>query len=112
MMKKTYAIIDTDLYAKEIRHAAAESLSENNTDNLDHYISIGQINNIIKTECLGLDDENRPILNEQTNEEIYEQIVVWIHNVGLAKLAAQGLIECAWDDTENEMIFWPGTSNG
>lgn len=111
-MKDTYAIIDTDSYAKEIRHAAAQSLSENNTDNLDNYISIGQINNIIKKECLGFDDENRPILNTQTNEEIYEQIVVWIHNVGLAKLAAQDLIECAWDNKENEMVFWQGTSNG
>ena len=82
---------------------------------LEHSTITEEVDDIVryyKIECLGLDDENRPILNEQTNEEIYEQIVVWIHKVGLAKLAAQGLIECAWDDTENEMIFWTGTSNG
>jgi len=28
------------------------------------------------------------------------------HNVGLAKLASKGLVECAWDNETNEMIFW------
>lgn len=110
-MKDVYAIINVNEYAKEIRHAAAQCLSENNTDNLDDYISLGQINNLIKQQCLGYDDEDRPLLNEKINEEIYEQIVVWIHNVGLAKLAAQGLVECAWDDESNDMVFWQATTS-
>ena len=85
---------------------AAKSLSENHNDNLDEYVSIDQIINLVKNECVGFDDENRPLLDEDTNEKIFENTAVWIHNVGLAKLAAQDLVECAWDDKSNEMIFW------
>jgi len=110
MAKKNYAIINVDEYAKDMRYAAAQSLCEDNNDNLDDYISIGQIKNLITKHCLGFDDSDRPIMNQKINESIYEQVAVWIHNVGLAKLAAQGLIECAWDDNENEMVFWQATS--
>jgi hypothetical protein len=37
---------------------------------------------------------------------IYDYTITWIHNVALAKLAAQDLVECAWDDDANEMVFW------
>jgi hypothetical protein len=45
-------------------------------------------------------------LNEERNQQNFEEAATWIHNVGLAKLAAQDLIECAWDDELNEMVFW------
>ncbi len=101
-----YAICDIDNYASEMREIAAKSLSEDCDDNLDDYISIKQIINLINSKCIDLDENDRPIINEDINEDIYESIVIWIHNVGLAKLAANDLIQCAWDDKLNEMIFW------
>lgn len=105
-MSEVYAITDLEGYANEMRIAAAKSLSANEEDNLDDYISIHQMINLVKSECVGYDNKDRPLLNEETNEEIYEKTVVWIHNVGLAKLAAKGLVECAWDSKANEMVFW------
>lgn len=105
-MSEVYAITNLEGYATQMRDAAAKSLSENHNDNLDDYISINQIVNLVKNECVGFDDEDRPLLDEDTNEKIFENTAVWIHNVGLAKLAAQDLVECAWDDKTNEMIFW------
>lgn len=105
-MSEVYAITNLEGYANQMRDAAARSLSENHNDNLDDYISISQIVNLVKNECVGFDDENRPLLDEDTNEKIFENTAIWIHNVGLAKLAAQDLVECAWDDKSNEMIFW------
>jgi hypothetical protein len=105
-MSEVYAITNLEGYATQIRDAAAKSLSENHNDNLNDYISINQIVNLVKNECVGFDDEDRPLLDEDTNEKIFENTAVWIHNVGLAKLAAQDLVECAWDDKSNEMIFW------
>jgi hypothetical protein len=105
-MSKVYAITDLEGYATQMRDAAARSLSENHNDNLNDYISVNQIVNLVKNECVGFDDENRPLLDEDINEKIFENTAVWIHNVGLAKLAAQDLVECAWDDKANEMIFW------
>jgi hypothetical protein len=103
---KVYAIVDLSGYATEIREAAANSLAENNDDNLDEYISVQQIINLVNEKCCGHDANHRPLLNENINAEIYENIIIWIHNVGLAKLAAKDLVECAWDNCSNEMIFW------
>lgn len=101
-----YAIVDIDGYAREMRDAAAKSIADPFDDNLDTYISIDQMVNLVKSECVGFDDLNRPLLNENANEKIYESTLTWIHNVGLAKLASKNIIECAWDDKANEMIFW------
>lgn len=106
MNEDFYAITNIDGYATQMRKAAGEFISKENEDNLDDYISIGQIVNLVNEHCLGFDEENRPILDEDTNEFIFESTVDWIHNVGLAKLASQGLVECAWDNESNEMIFW------
>jgi hypothetical protein len=107
MSDQVYAITDVNGYVSQMREVAATSISENSSsDNLDHYISIGQMIGLVKTHCLGYDDENRPLLNESANETIFEETATIIHNVGLAKLAAKNVIECAWDDTLNEMVFW------
>lgn len=101
-----YAIVNLEGYAREMRDCAAQSLCDDFEDNLDEYINLNQMINLIKSECIGFDDNNRPLLNEDTNEKIYESAVAWINNAGLSKLAAKGLVECAWDDKKNEMIFW------
>lgn len=101
-----YAITNIKGYALEMRQAAAESIVDNVDENLDDYININQMINLVKSECIGYDDLNRPLLNEDANAKIYESTITWIHNVGLARLAAKGLIECAWDNNSNEMIFW------
>lgn len=106
MSQEVYAITDLDGYISQMRDAAAKSLSDSEEDNLDEFISVGQMINMIRKECLGFDEEDRPLLDEEANERIFENTAIWIHNVGLAKLAAQDLVECAWDDECNDMIFW------
>ena len=106
MSQEVYAIIDLNGYVSQMREAAARSLSDSTEDNLDDYISVNQMINMIKNECLGFDEEDHPLLDETTNEKIFENTAVWIHNVGLAKLAAQDLVECAWDNELNDMVFW------
>lgn len=106
MSQEVYAITDLEGYISQMRDAAAKSLSEDCDENLDEFISVGQMTNMINNECLGFDDENRPMLDENTNERIFENTAIWIHNVALAKLAAKDLVECAWDNDSNEMIFW------
>ena len=105
-MSQVYAIVDLDGYVREMRDAAAKTIAEDHDENLDEFINVNQMINLVKSECVGFDDNERPMLNEDTNEMIYEKTVAWIHNAGLAKLAAQGLIECAWDSNLNEMVFW------
>lgn len=105
-MSEIYTIIHLEDYAKEVRASAALSICKDHSENLDEYVSIGQMINLIRENCLGVDDENRPLLNEDANIKIFEETSVWIHSIGLARLAAKDLIECAWDSESNEMIFW------
>lgn len=111
MSQDVYAITDLDGYISQMRDAAAKSLSDGYTENLDEFISVGQMINMIKNECIGFDNENRPLLDEESNERIFENTAIWIHNVGLAKLAAKDLVECAWDNESNDMIFWVKEKN-
>ncbi len=107
MSEQVYAITNIEGYVSQMREAAANNISENSSqDNLDNYISIDQMIGLVKSNCLGYDDNNHPLLNEENNQKIFEEASVWIHNVGLAKLAAEDLVECAWDDELNEMVFW------
>lgn len=107
MHEEVYAIVDMNGYVSQMREAAAESISDSsNEDNLDDYINLNQMVGLVKTNCLGYDDNDCPLLNEEANQKVFEQAAIWIHNVGLARLAAQDLVECAWDDESNEMVFW------
>jgi hypothetical protein len=107
MSKQVYAITNPKGYVTQMREVAAKALSENSDqDDLDSYISLNQMINLLNENCLGFDDNDRPLLNEDANEKIFEEASVWIHSVGLAKLAAKDLVECAWDDELNEMVFW------
>jgi len=106
MDNEVYAITNIEGYATATRQAAANAISDDCDDDLDAYINLKQMISIIEENCMGFDDNDRPLLNEDANEKIYESTVTWIHNVGLAKLAAKDLVQCAWDDKTNEMIFW------
>lgn len=108
MSSNIYAITNLEGYVSQMREAVAQNLSENynNNENLDNFITIKQMINLVNKECLGFDDNNRPLLDEDTNAKIFENTSVWMYNVGLAQLAGQDLVECAWDTDQNEMIFW------
>lgn len=106
MSNHFYSITNLTGYAEQVRYAAGEHISKNNKENLDEYISIGQVINLVNEHCLGFDELNRPILDEETNEEIFEAVLDWFHSVGLSKLASKGLIECAWDSDKDTMVFW------
>jgi hypothetical protein len=105
-MKTSYTITDIEGFAQTIRDGAARSISENYTENLNDFISIGQIKSIIEHKNIGIDDDGLYMITEGLFDEIFEGVRETIYQAGLSKLAANGHIECAWDDKTNEMIFW------
>lgn len=105
-MNDLYSITDLKNYAHDMRDAAAKSLKDDHNENLDEYISIQQVYNIVSKESVALDDDDRYVLDQEANEKIFETVRVWIHNCGLAKLAGNDMLECAWDSESNEMVFW------
>ena len=106
-----YAISNLDAYADEMRVAAANSISKDYSENLDDFISITQVTNLIKKNSLGMDQEGYYIINEDIFDIIFDTLRDWLYGVALAKLAAKGFVECAWDNDSNEMVFWLGNEN-
>lgn len=103
---ETFSIVDMSGFIKTVRDGAAKSLSENYTDNVDNYVTVGQIESMVKNKSVGMDDENNYMITEEIFDEIFESIRTDIYQSALSKLAASDKIECAWDDKTNEMIFW------
>lgn len=106
MKNNVYSIVDLDGYAESMRDAVAKSVSENYADDLNNYISIEQVKGVIIGYSLGQDDEDNYLINEEVFNDSFEDIREWIINVGLAKLASNNELECAWDSDLNTMIFW------
>ena len=102
----SYSIIDLEGYAKAMRDGAASSFEKDYTENLDDFVTIPQVINMIKENNLGLDEEGYYLINEDIFDDVFNCIRDRLYEVALAKLAAKGLIECAWDDESNDMVFW------
>ena len=103
---ESYSVIDLEGYAKAMRDGAASSFEKDYTENLDDFITIPQVINMIKKNNLGLDNEGNYLINEEIFDDVFNDIRDWLYGVGLAKLASKGFIDCSWDDEANEMVFW------
>lgn len=101
-----YSIMDLDGYATSLRDGVAQSFVENYTENLDDYITIEQIKGLIIGYSLGQDEEGNYLINADAFNDTFEDAREWFFEAGLSKLAAKGLVECAWDDEANDMVFW------
>ena len=105
-MNDTYIVNDLQMYAQSIRKNAALSFSETYNENLDDFITIPQVCNLIDSCAIGTDEEDHYIIDEDSYNITFDKIRTWIYNAGLSKLAAEDKIESAWDDENNEIIFW------
>lgn len=102
-----YSIVDLDGYANCLRDGVAKSFVENHKENLDEYITIEQVKSIVVGYSLGQDDNGDYIINSEVFNDTFDDVREWFYESGLSKLAAKGVIECAWDNDTNKMIFWP-----
>jgi len=105
-MNEIYSVSDLNKYAESIRKNAALSFTESYNENLDDFISIPQMKNLITTNAIGTDEDGNLLIDEASYNKTFDEVSIWLHNVGLAKLAAAGRVECAWDSKLNEMTFW------
>lgn len=105
-MSEVHAILNLEKYASYIRKRAAISISEDYSEDLDEFVTIGQTSMIIEEHSIGKDDEGHHLLDEASHSRLFEAVRTRLFNCGLSKLAADGALECAWDDAKNEMVFW------
>jgi len=105
-MSEVYAIINLEKYAGMIRARAASTIAESSDEELEGYVTIRQTTSMIMEHSIGKDEEGRPLLDDGSHAELFNSIKERIFNSGLSKLAAKDVVECAWDNEKNEMIFW------
>ena len=103
---KIYSIPEIDDFAIFIRDNVAQTLCNNYIDNLDNFLTTGQVKSLIISRSLGMDENGNYMVDDDIVESLYEEIASIIYQSGLSKLAAQDLIDCAWDDSTNTMVFW------
>lgn len=101
-----YVISNLEGFANSIRENAAKSFAENYTENLDDFISINQVVGLIKEQSDSITEDNQIIITEDNFNNIFDEIRVRLYEVGLARLASKGYIDCAWNSETNEMEFW------
>lgn len=101
-----YAVRNLEKYAIEMRAAAATYISNDYTDNLDEFVTVKQLTSFIKSKSVGIDEKGRLLLNSETIDDIFVTVCDWIYGVGLSRLASKNLLECAWDNDQNRMVFW------
>lgn len=105
-MSETYSITNLEKYAYILREGVANSFTENYTENLDDFISIAQVINLIKSKSDGKDENGQLIICQSAMDIIFDELREWIYGIGLSKLASRGYVDCAWDNEKNEMVFW------
>jgi hypothetical protein len=71
---------------------------------LKQFMTVNNAINIIK-ENAKKDKDGNLLVNEKIIEKIHFEISSWLIGVNLAKLAAQDLLDCFWDEKKNCMIF-------
>jgi hypothetical protein len=101
-----YSINDLDGYASAIRDGVAQSFVENYNENLDEYITIDQVKSLIVGYSLGQDDDENYLINSEVFNDTFDDVREWFYEAGLSKLAAKGVLECAWDNDTDQMVFW------
>ncbi len=101
-----YVIEDLEGFAKHIRENVAKSFTETYEENLDEFISINQIIKIVEENTKNKNEKGQFIITGKKFDNIFDSIRVWMYEVGLARLAAKDIVQCAWDDENNEMVFW------
>lgn len=111
MDKEIHAIMNLEKYATYMRRKAALSYADSYTENLDEFMTVKQTTQMIIEYSIGKDEEGRYLIDEESYLKLFDSIKLRLYNVGLAKLAAQDLLECAWDDEKNEMVFWKKESS-
>ena len=102
-----YSIADIYGYCRETRFMVASDFSDNITEKeIDEYVSLGQVEKFVDEFCDEHDDNGCPIICDQTHNAICEAILTRIQNVGMAKLAADDVLQVAFDEKLNDFVFW------
>ena len=101
----SYSITEFDGFCDSLRTQVAASFCESYSENLDEYISLGQVQNLVKQKSIGRNENGEYLITAEIFDDMFDELRIWIYNVGLAKLAAKDLLEVYLDTATDEFVF-------
>lgn len=109
-MSNYLTIKNIKLFTKSIRKNMVMGFPRSYYYQVDNLISLSQTEKLVRQYIEpGYNDEF--ILGDENYDLLCDEIKRWIYNSSLGLAASSGIIECAWDDESNEMVFWHPESN-
>lgn len=100
----TFQIKNLTAFAKSVGKEVAKDGGFTVTE-LKEYITVTNIKSIIQQRARYSEEENSFFINTQEAHLVCEDVFDWMNGVSLAKLAADGFLECWWDDDMDAMDF-------
>ena len=98
-----YEIKDLNKFAKNLGRMVAKDSGFSHKQ-LKSYITVSNIKNLIIQYCNGR-KYGKLLIDEEHTSKVCSEIFDWLVGVDLAKLAAEDVLDCYWDDSMNEMVF-------
>lgn len=98
-----YEIKHLNKFAKSLGKMVAKDMGFSHHQ-LIHYITVGNIKNLIKQYC-HTNKYGQLLIDEEQTSQVCSEIFDWLIGVDLAKLAAADELDCYWDDKINQMVF-------
>ena len=102
----TFSITNLTDFSKILRKNAYEHLGMSITDNQDEFVTIKEVIKLVQFSGIGFDDDNNIMINEDILEQLINDVSRWIYDISLSKLCGDDKLDCAWDETYNQMVFW------
>lgn len=100
-----YTILDEQAFCQSLAKSVAECFDSDSTTEVFGYVTQDQMLSFVRERSYGFDHGNM-VINAKIYEDTVNDIAQSMQGKMLSKLAAEGYLNCAWDDKINDMIFW------
>lgn len=98
-----YEIQNLNKFAKSLGKMVAKDIGFSQKE-LKQYINVSNIKNLIIQYCNGK-IKGKLTIDEENTSRVCSEIFDWLIGADLARLAAEDVLDCYWDDKTNQMIF-------
>ena len=99
-----YEIENLNQFAKMVGLEVAKDIGFKRSD-LKDYISVKNIKGIVKQHASKKVPSGKLFLTKRQAEKVCNDVFEWLAGFELAKQAADGKLDCWWDDEKNRMVF-------
>jgi hypothetical protein len=109
---KPYAVTDIRKYRSMIAKEVADLFGIKDPVEVFNFITSEQMSKIIDEGCLGHTEDGLVVVSANVHIKITNNIYNFVQSGVLAKMASDGILECAWDDQQQDMVYWLSENGG